>query len=90
MLGYIWVGLLVAVSVSSFWIREIMDGGFSPIHLLSVFTLAMLAYAIWQIRRGKVRAHRYAMIGIFLGGLIGAGAGTLAPGRLISAILFGP
>ena len=80
-LGRAWVGLMVLVAVSSFWI------GFSWIHLLSVWTLISLGCAIWFIRRGNVRAHRGFMIGTFLG-LAGAGLGALAPGRMLYVFLF--
>ena len=81
LLGRFWVGLMVVVAASSFWI------GFSWIHLLSVWTLISLACAIWFIRRGNVRAHRGFMIGTFLG-LAGAGLGALAPGRMLYLFLF--
>jgi uncharacterized membrane protein len=81
LLGRLWVGLMVLVAVSSFWI------GFSWIHLLSIWTLISLACAIWFIRRGNVRAHRGFMIGTFLG-LAGAGLGALAPGRMLYLFLF--
>jgi uncharacterized membrane protein len=84
-LGRTWAALMLVVAVSSFWITGIAGPGrFSVIHVLSVFTIAMLALAVWAIRSGRVRTHRFTMIGIFAGGLIGAGAGALAPGRLIS------
>jgi uncharacterized membrane protein len=87
-LGRIWAALMLVVAASSFWITGIAGPGrFSVIHLLSVFTIAMLALAVWAIRSGRVRTHRFTMIGIFAGGLIGAGAGALAPGRLISQML---
>jgi uncharacterized membrane protein len=47
----------------------------------------MLALSMWAIHSGRVRTHRFSMIGVYAGGLIGAGAGTFAPGRLISQIL---
>ena len=76
------------VAVSSFWITGIAGPGrFSAIHGLSVFTLGALVVAIWAIRTGRVRTHRFSMIGIYAGGLTGAGAGAFAPGRLISHIL---
>ena len=81
LLGRVWVGLMVLVAASSFWI------GFSWIHLLSAWTLISLACAIWFIRRGNVRAHRGFMIGTFLG-LAGAGLGALAPGRMLYVFLF--
>ncbi|MFO0996573.1 MAG: DUF2306 domain-containing protein [Alphaproteobacteria bacterium] len=88
-LGRIWAALMVLVAGGSFWIRGINEGRFSAIHLLSVFTLAMLGLALWHIRHGNVRGHRRAMIGTYLGGLVGAGLGALVPGRLLSKVLFG-
>ena len=87
-LGRAWVGLMLVVALSSFWILEIRDGaGFSAIHLLSAWTLVSLALAVYFIRRGNVRAHKGFMIGTFLG-LAGAGLGALAPGRTLYLFLF--
>jgi uncharacterized membrane protein len=87
-LGRIWVALMLAVALSSFWSFEIRDGaGPSFVHVLSVWTLISLGCAIWFIRRGNVRAHRGFMIGTFLG-LAGAGLGALAPGRMLYGFLF--
>ena len=48
-IGWIWVGLMATVAASSFWIHEIrLLGPWSPIHLLSIFTLIMLPLAVWQ------------------------------------------
>jgi len=42
-IGAIWVGLMAVVAVSSFWIHQLrLVGPWSPIHLLSIFTLLML------------------------------------------------
>ena len=88
MLGRAWAAMMAVVAISSFWITGINGPGkFSVIHLLSVFTLGALVVAIWAIRSGRVRTHRFSMIGIYAGGLIGAGAGAFAPGRLISQLL---
>jgi len=87
-LGRFWVAAMVGVALSSFWIFEIRRGaGPSWIHVLSVWTLASLAAAVWFIRRGNVRAHKGFMVGTFLG-LVGAGLGALVPGRAISRLLF--
>lgn len=87
-LGWIWVLAMAVAAVSSFWIFGINSGGkFSAIHLLSVWVLVSLASAIWFIRRGNVRAHKYFMVGT-LAGLIAAGLGALAPGRLLAQLLF--
>lgn len=87
-LGWIWVLSMAVAAVSSFWIFGINSGGrFSVIHLLSIVVLVNLGFAIWFIRRGNVRAHKYFMIGVFAG-LVAAGLGALAPGRLLAQLLF--
>ena len=90
-LGRAWVAIMVAVAASSFWITGLMEGGgFSAIHVLSVVTLAALPYAVWQVRRGRVGAHRITMISVFVGGPVIAGLLTLLPGRLMYVSVFGP
>jgi uncharacterized membrane protein len=89
-LGWIWVGLMAAVAVSSFWIHQIrLVGPWSPIHLLSIFTLVMLPLGVWRAHRHDVTAHRRTMIGIFTGALVIAGLFTFVPGRIMHAVLFG-
>jgi uncharacterized membrane protein len=89
--GWIWVGLMLAVALSSFLIHEIkLWGPWSPIHLLSIFTLVTLPLAVWAAHRHDVARHRRAMISIFLGALLIAGAFTLLPGRIMHAVVFDP
>jgi uncharacterized membrane protein len=89
--GWTWVALMALIAVSSFWIHDIrMVGPFSAIHLLSIFTLAMLPLAVMHARRHRVVQHRNAMISIFLGALVIAGLFTLLPGRVMHAVVFGP
>ena len=90
-LGWIWVLLMAFVAASAFWIHQIrLWGSWSPIHLLSIFTLAMLPLGVWRARRHKVNAHRWTMTSIFLGALVIAGAFTLVPGRFMHAVIFSP
>jgi uncharacterized membrane protein len=90
-LGWIWVGLMVTVAASSFWIHQIqLLGPWSPIHLLSIMVLILLPIAVIAARRHHVRRHRRTMIGIFAGGLVIAGLFTLLPGRIMHAVIFGP
>jgi uncharacterized membrane protein len=45
--GWLWVALLVTVATTSFWIHDLrVWGRWSPIHLLSIFTLIMLPPAV--------------------------------------------
>jgi uncharacterized membrane protein len=85
-LGRTWVATMAFVAIGSFWIQH--NGSLSWIHGLSAFTLVSLAYAVWSIRRGRVRAHRQAMFGTFAGLTI-AGLFALSPGRLLGAWVFG-
>src|ERR1700756_1234631 len=64
-IGWIWVALMAVVAISSFWIHQIrLVGPFSPIHLLSIFTLVMLPLGVWWAHRHQVNAHRWTMISI--------------------------
>ncbi len=84
-----WAAMLATICISSFWITDMNEGHYSWIHLLSAGTLIGLAYAVWQVRRGNVRAHKYAMLSIMFGALAGAGAFTFVPGRLMGQVFFG-
>ncbi len=88
-LGRIWIGLMLGVSLSSFLISEIrLLGPYSPIHILSLFTLFGL-WGGWQaIRAGDVKTHRTTMISVYGGGLIGAGLFTFLPGRIMHQVVF--
>ena len=85
-----WVTLMAAIAISSFWIHEIrLLGPFSPIHALSIFTLVMLPLAVLHARNHRVTQHRKAMISIFVGALVIAGAFTFLPGRIMHAVAVG-
>jgi uncharacterized membrane protein len=89
-LGWIWVGLMASVALSSFWIHQIrLVGPWSPIHLLSIFTLVVLPLAVWRAHQHRVADHRRAMIFIFSGALVVAGLFTLLPGRIMHGVIFG-
>jgi uncharacterized membrane protein len=89
-IGWIWAVLMLAVVLSSFFIHTIrLWGPFSPIHLLSIFTLAMLPLAVWRARQHDVRKHRRAMMSLFVGALVIAGIFTFLPGRIMHAVVFG-
>lgn len=88
--GRVWMALMVVAALSSFLIPGTLlriVGPFGAIHGLSLVVLAMVAAAIWAARAGRIRAHRRFVIGLYVGAILGAGAGALVPGRLISRIL---
>ena len=89
-IGWIWVLLMVTVAMTSFWIHDLrVWGEWSPIHLLSIFTLIMLPPAVIHAMRHRVKDHRKAMVGLFTGALVIAGLFTFWPGRIMHAVLFG-
>jgi uncharacterized membrane protein len=89
--GWSWAALMLLVAASSLFIHTIrLWGPWSPIHLLFLLVLATLPLAIWHARRHNVRRHRQAMLMLFTGALVIAGAFTLLPGRIMHAVVFGP
>ena len=61
-LGYLWVSMMMYVSISSFFISEIqLWGAFSPIHLLSAWTVITLCTGIYFARTGNIKAHQLNM-----------------------------
>jgi uncharacterized membrane protein len=89
-IGWIWVTLMAVIAVSSLWIHSIrLLGPFSPIHALSIFTLVTLPLAVLAAHRHDVPRHRRAMISIFVGALVIAGAFTFLPGRIMHAVAIG-
>ena len=90
-IGYAWVTLMVGAALSSVFIRDFRMpnlAGFTPIHILTVVTLAGVDSAIFAIARRNVGAHRRGMWQAYLGGCIGAGAFALMPGRYLGDLLW--
>ena len=90
LLGRIWVGLMLIVAITSFFIHETkMWGDYSPIHLLSLLTIFTLGVGIYYVRVGNVKRHKQTMIALYFFALIVAGFFTLYPGRIMHQILIG-
>ena len=88
LLGRIWVGLMLIVAISSFFIHEIkLWDAYSPIHLLSLWTIFILGVGIYYVRVGNVKRHKQTMITLYFFALIVAGFFTLMPGRIMHQIL---
>ena len=88
LLGRIWVGLMLIVAISSFFIHEIrLWGAYSPIHLLSLWTIFILGVGIYYVRVGNIKRHKQIMIATYFFALIVAGFFTLMPGRIMHQIL---
>jgi uncharacterized membrane protein len=90
-LGRVWVTLMAVAALSSFFFTPNFKWffGYSPIHLLSIYTLIMLFFAIYFIKKDNIRAHKITMICIYWLGLVLTGLFTLIPPRIMGLIFFG-
>ena len=88
LLGRIWVGLMLIVAISSLFIHEIkLWGAYSPIHLLSLWTIIILGVGVYYARVGNIKRHKQVMIATYFFALILTGFFTLMPGRIMHQIL---
>lgn len=87
-LGRLYMMLMLATAIISFWVRGLNGENLSPIHALSAWTIVSVLVGWWAIRTGRRRLHRGFMIGLYAGVLI-AGAFTLLPGRALNQFFFG-
>ena len=89
-IGWAWATLMILVAGTSLFIHTIRTWGpWSPIHLLSLFTLAVVPLAVMRARQHDIDRHRQAMIWIFTLALVVTGLFTLAPGRIMNKVVFG-
>jgi uncharacterized membrane protein len=92
-LGRIYMVLMLATG----WITLMMPAEVGPrffnhfgfIHVFSILALLNVPLAYLAVRRGHIRAHRFAMISLYVGGILIAGAFAFSPGRMLHAWLFG-
>jgi uncharacterized membrane protein len=85
-IGWFWLIIMIFVTIPSFWIREINEGDFSWIHLLTIWTIISMGIAIISIKKGNVRTHAGFMVGTMVGAVI-AGGFAMMPGRFISLMI---
>ena len=70
----------VYLALTAFFIRSVGHGSLTAIHLFIPLTLFGVISALWTARNGNIAGHRRAMLGLYFGGLIFAGALALVPG----------
>lgn len=63
-------------------------GHFGYIHLFCVLVLYSVPTAYVAARNGDLAKHKANMVGVYVGGILIAGAFTLMPGRLLHKWLF--
>lgn len=88
-LGWLWVVAMATAAISSLFIHRANGGSFSFLHLFAGWTLIALPMGVFAARKHNVRLHSRTMTGMFVGGLLIAGAFAFLPGRLMWQVLFG-
>ena len=93
MLGRIYLVLMITTATIALFmparVGPTILGHFGFIHLLCVLTIYAVPQAYFAVRRGDLKTHRGAMIKLYVGAILIAGAFALAPGRLLNGWLFG-
>lgn len=88
-LGWVWCTAMFATALGSLFIHLINRGGFSLIHILSVWTMVQVPIIVWSARRHNAARHRSAVRGMVTGALLIAGLFTFPFDRLLGHWLFG-
>ncbi|WP_235890512.1 DUF2306 domain-containing protein [Sandaracinobacter neustonicus] len=88
-LGWIWAIAMVASALITFDIRLTRGGGFSVIHLLSIWVLIQVPIMVSQARRHAVAGHRRRARGLSIFALLVAGFFTFPFHRMLGMWLFG-
>lgn len=88
-LGWVWVIAMATAAISSLFIHRSNPNGFSFLHLFAGWTLIALPMGVFAARKHNIRLHGRTMTGLFVGGLLIAGAFAFMPGRLMWRIVFG-
>ncbi|PRB79953.1 DUF2306 domain-containing protein [Pseudomonas sp. MYb185] len=92
-LGRIYVALMLSTAIIALFmpaqVGPSLGGHFGLIHIFSAVVLVCIPLAIRAARRHQLIAHRAHMLGVYVGGVLIAGAFALMPGRLLHGWLFG-
>ena len=87
-IGRLWLVLMALVAMSSLFIHEInLWGRYSPIHLLSMWTLVSIGLTVYFARSGNIIRHRQSATVFCWLALIMTGFFTLLPGRITYEVL---
>ena len=96
-LGALWVLIMAVIATSSIFVRPSLHPGlpitqwFSFIHLFTALTFWGVIQGGYFLLRGgpALKFHSKPFRGIFIGGLVIAGAFAFLPGRIMNAVAFG-
>lgn len=87
-LGWVWIIAMFLTALLSMFLRNVNQGGFSFIHILSVWTMIQVPVIAWSARHHNVKRHRYGVRAMVTGALLVAGFFTFPFDRLLGQWLF--
>ena len=91
-LGRVYLVLMIATGLTTLFMPAQVGprflGHFGFIHLFSLLALYSAPSAYLAARRGDIKSHRGSMIGLYVGGILIAGAFAFSPGRVLHDWLF--
>ena len=96
-IGVVWIALMTLIAISSIFVRPALEPGlpvtkwFSLIHIFTVMTIfGVISGVSILLKGGKgLKHHSRPFMGIFIGGLVIAGAFAFLPGRIMHQVMFG-
>ena len=88
-IGVIYLVLMTITATAAIFVRELRPGRFTWVHLFVLLTYWGVFSALWNVKRGNIRGHQWAMIGLYVGGLLIAGSLTFTPPRIMYRLFFG-
>ena len=87
-LGWLWCGAMIATALLSFLVRAVNHGGFSFIHILSVWVLIQVPLIVRAAQTHNVKRHRFRVRAMVTGALLIAGFFTFPFNRMLGNWLF--
>jgi uncharacterized membrane protein len=91
--GRIYLLFMIATGIITLFIQAHVGprllNHFGFIHIFSLVALYCAPAAFLAVRRGNLRAHRGNMLGLYIGGLLIAGAFAFSPGRMLNTWIQG-
>ena len=92
LLGKVYMVLMLITATITLFMPALVGpqvvGHFGYIHLFSLLVFYSVPTAYVNARRGNIKAHKSAMIGLYIGGILIAGSFAFMPGRLLHSWLF--
>ena len=92
-LGRLYVALILSTALLTLGMPSEVGpriiGHLGIIHGLSIAVLVFIPLSVLAARSGRVRTHRYGMLGVYTGSILVAGLFAFTPGRLLHRWWFG-